>query len=116
VRRLQAILAIVALLAVPLALFARGEACQRTECPCCAAHASQNHGKRMSCSQCSGQGKCGMSTPAAPDYGLNAPMAPTAPESLATLPEPDAARYNVLYRAQSIAPGFTSAPFNPPRS
>ena len=125
-RRVQAILAIIALLAVPLALFARGEACQKTECPICAARESSDQGKGdhgkgdqskgASCSRCGGQGKCGMGTPAAPDYGVNSPMAPTTPEALVTLPEPRAARQDVLYRTQSIAPGFTSAPFNPPRS
>jgi len=114
-RRAKAILVIVALLAVPLALLARSGPCEQSRCMCCLVHgAKAQHNKGMSCSHCSGK-KCGIGA-AMPDYGLNAPMAPTAPAALAELPAPDARRRVVLSFAQSDVAGFTSIPFEPPRA
>jgi hypothetical protein len=115
VRRVQAILSIIALLAVPLALFARGEACQNPVCACCMAHSSQTHGKGMSCSHCAGQGKCGMSA-TTPDYGVNSPMAPTMAEALVAIVEPSTVRAAVPHFVSSRASGFAFLPFEPPRA
>lgn len=51
-----------------------------------------------------------------PDYGLNAPMAPTKPGHLASLPLPETSRPGVVYRALLTVTGFVPAPFNPPRA
>jgi len=113
--RIEAIVVIVALLAIPLALLARSGSCERAQCMCCLMHGAQaQHGKAMSCSHCSGK-KCGIGA-AVPDYGLNAPMAPTAPAALAELPAPDARRRIVLSFAQSDVAGFAFILFEPPRA
>jgi hypothetical protein len=52
----------------------------------------------------------------APDYGLNAPMAPTTPGAFAAIPELSVARESLLYFAASHTVGFASLPFEPPRA
>jgi hypothetical protein len=113
-RRVQSILLIVALLAIPMSLVARGGACERTQCMCCLTHAKQAHGKTLSCSHCTGRGQCGIGS-AAPDYGLNAPLAPTAPMPQAALAEPVMSGHVLAHYPEAVPSGFFSAPFEPPR-
>jgi len=114
-RRAEAILVIIALLAIPLALLARGGACQQTTCMCCLLHGANGpHGKTMSCSHCAGHGQCGLSS--AHDFGLHELMAPTAPAAAVRFVAPDGVRRAFVFLASTNVEGFVSAPFNPPRA
>jgi hypothetical protein len=126
-RRAQAILAIVALLASPLALLARGSAgaasCDRM---CCLPHGwlsgqlrtptgqpegmSCHHGSAghmMNCVMKSGDHRA--------DYGLNAPLAPTTPSAIVSLTIPRDLRLTISRRSIVSSAGYRSAPFEPPR-
>lgn len=118
-RRLEAILVIVAFLAAPIALLARGVFCDPAECDCmtiCAHLVSQ--GKPM----------CGMAKHAAApmcgthqghhalDYGFIAPFAPAIPLPHAALSVPLASREFAPQLAQVSVDGIHSVPFEPPRS
>ena len=96
-RRLQAIAVIVALFATPLALLARGMACEASLCTiCCPLHVSHSHsGQPMAC-RCSTK-----SRNAAPDFGLIAPIAPTMPAPLFTVFAPALHRALLSSYAQS---------------
>ncbi|MBZ5696078.1 MAG: hypothetical protein LAN36_12055 [Acidobacteriia bacterium] len=111
-RRLRAIAVIVALLATPLALLARGMACEASACTmCCPMHTSHSHsGQPMAC-HCSTK-----SRNSAPDFGLIAPIAPTMPAPLVTLAVPDAVRQPFSTYTQSAVSSFLSAPLQPPRA
>jgi len=117
--RLPAYLVILALLATPLALLARGIACNPSECDCMALCARQAASQHMHL--------CGASKHAAPmcgthrgnhalDYGFIAPIAPTAPIPLAQLAPLFASSEWVAPYEQSPVSGFVSALFEPPRS
>jgi hypothetical protein len=119
-RRTKAMLVIVALLATPLALFARGMACESCACimMCCAPQGSHSqHGKGMLCGAKQGM-SCGMmnSKRHQPEFGLIAPMAPTFTEAFAAISAPDTIRQLVSFSSQFILQGFASAPFEPPRA
>jgi hypothetical protein len=118
-RRVQAILVIVAFLAAPIALLARGVFCDPAECDCmtiCAHLVSQ--GKPM----------CGMAKHAAApmcgthqghhalDYGFIAPFAPAIPLPHAALSVPLVSREFAPQFAQVSVDGIHSVPFEPPRS
>ena len=112
-RRAEIILVIVALLATPLALVARGMACESSACTmmCCLPHGSHSHqGQPMVC-HC--QDKSGKHLP---DFGLIAPIAPTMIEAFVVVGAPDASRYPVRTYMQSPARGFAPTPFDPPRT
>lgn len=115
-RRAEAIVVIVALLAVPLALLARGFSCDQKQCMCCAMHgAKTQHGKGMSCSHCAGQ-KCAMdSAHSRMDYGFIAPMAPTAPAARVVLAAPEITRQAFVLYVPAVPAGFVGVPFQPPR-
>jgi len=114
-RRAEAIVVIIVLLALPLALLARGGPCQQTTCMCCLLHGAKGpQGKTMACSHCAGHGQCGLTT--AHDFGLHELMAPTAPAAAVRLVAPDGVRRAVVALAPANATGFISAPFNPPRA
>jgi hypothetical protein len=125
-RRVQIILVITALLATPLALFARGMACDFCACTamCCNTHGStatqSGHGKRMLCGVPSNTQvhECGMKHPGhSPlDYGFIEPIAPTAPSAHVTLAAPTAMRQNTEQFNESILSGFRASPFQPPRA
>jgi hypothetical protein len=110
---------ILALLATPLALVARGIACNPSQCDCMAMCARQAAAQSMRL--------CGASRHAAPmcgthrgnhalDYGFIAPMAPTAPVAPARLAQPDRANEFVASYSQSPVIGFSSTLFQPPRA
>ena len=118
-RRLQSILVIIAFVAAPLALLARGVFCDPAECTCatvCAHEVSQ--GKPM----------CGMARHAAApmcgthqghhalDYGFVAPFAPAVPLPHAALAVPVASREFATQFSQVSVDGTYSVPFEPPRS
>jgi hypothetical protein len=112
-RRAQAILVVVALLAAPLALLARGMACESSSCTmmCCLPQGSHSHqGQPMACNCPMKSGK------RLPDFGLLAPIAPTAPAAHVTLAAPEITRGFFSVFAQSASSGFLSAPFEPPRT
>jgi hypothetical protein len=123
VRRTPAILVIVALLASPLALLARGLACEPSVCICTC---SGQHGHSSSpqldaadlhrvaggyCPACRTKLK---HHPA--DYGFIAPVAPTAPLPVVAVPSPAVAREFAATFTQSPVAGFFSNPFEPPRA
>jgi hypothetical protein len=132
-RRVQAILVIVALLATPLALLARAVDPGMPDCNgmCCLPHGGHHHspvkntapaspedemachhgaiGHMMDCSMSSGQPRM--------DYGLIAPFPPARTSMLAFIDQPRASR---LIRSQfpvfNLSAGFLAGPFQPPRS
>jgi hypothetical protein len=115
-RRAEAIVVIVALLAIPLALLARRGSCEQAQCMCCLLHGAEaQHGKGMSCSHCAGQ-KCAMNSGhSRTDYGLIAPMAPTAPAARVVLAVPEITRRAFVLQAPAVPAGFLGVPFQPPR-
>jgi hypothetical protein len=132
-RRVQAILVIVALLATPLALLARANEPGMADCNgmCCLPHGGHHHsparstapasheeemacqhgalGHMMDCSMRSGQQRM--------DYGLIAPFAPVQTSVVASIAQPRVSR---LTRSQfpvfNLSAGFLAGPFQPPRS
>jgi hypothetical protein len=119
-RRTQAILVIMALLATPLALLARGVGGVNSECTtmCCLAHghrAAQH--KDMEC-QHSGMGhvfECAMTSSHHTAYGLVAPIAPTVPSAIAFLAIPDNGREILTRFGELSTAGLVSVLFQPPR-
>jgi len=119
-RRTQAILVIMALLATPLALLARGLSGGTSECTtmCCLAHghrAAQH--KEMEC-QHGGMGhvfECAMTSGHHMDYGLIAPIAPAVPSAVTSIASPDVQRRIFSQFHEVSATGPLSVPFQPPR-
>jgi hypothetical protein len=114
-RRAQALLVILALLATPLAVVAGLNSCEQVACPLCAAI---QHGKTMSCS-CPMRhvGKCGSTAQTQlPDFALADAFAPTAPLPFFTVTAPATGRMAWTDFAPSVSHGFLSPPFAPPRS
>jgi hypothetical protein len=122
-RRVQAILVIVALLATPLALLARSAAGSMSGCAgmCCPAHASHaarilhekmpcRHGELGHVFECTmTSGDRGV------DYGLIVPVAPTAPSAITSLGVPKVRRAVIAELHKVAASGVLSTPFQPPR-
>jgi len=112
-RRAQAILVVLALLALPLAPLAWGMACESASVPmmCCMMHATHSpSGKPMLC-RCTGK-----SQKPAPDTGLIAPIPPGIAVAHVEISAPQDARDRFLAFAESAASGYSSAPFEPPRA
>ncbi len=132
-RRVQAILVIVALLATPLALLARGNDSGMADCNgmCCLPRGGHHHsparstapashdqdmachhgavGHMMECSMRSGQQRM--------DYGLIAPFPPAQTSVVASINSPRVSRLrNLQFPSDSLAAGFLAGPFQPPRS
>jgi hypothetical protein len=122
-RRAQAILVIVALLATPLALLARSAAGSMSGCAgiCCPTHGSHaahvlhekmlcHHGELghvLECTMTSGHHGV--------DYGLIVPVAPTAPSAIASVGIPDVSRAVTAQLLEVAASGVLSTLFQPPR-
>ncbi len=132
-RRVQAILVIVALLSTPLALLARAVEPGMPDCNgmCCLPHGGHHHspakniapaapddemachhgavGHMMDCSMRSAQQRM--------DYGLIAPFPPARTSVVASIDLPKVSR---LVRSQfpacNLSTGFLAGPFQPPRS
>ena len=119
-RRAQAILVIVAMLATPLALLARGVNGDASECSsmCCLPHghhAAQH--KQMECHRAE-MGhclECTMKSGTHSDYGLLAPIVPTVPSAVAFLAIPDNGREILAPFGELSAAGLVSVLFQPPR-
>jgi hypothetical protein len=131
-RRAQAILVIVALLATPLALLARATDSGMPDCNgmCCLPHGSHHSplrnpspapqqeemachhgaaGHMMECSMKSGQHRM--------DYGLLAPYPPAKTSALASLIVPRVSRIADSHlSAGNLSAGFLASHFQPPRS
>jgi hypothetical protein len=122
-RRAQSILVIVALLATPLALLARSDSGEQNQCSrmCCmivrGVHSAKAKARRCICGVPAQKLNCAMKPMLhTPDYGLNAPIAPTAPSALVSLAVPRATRRAFVQQPQPTFSGFSSVPFLPPRS
>jgi hypothetical protein len=122
-RRAQAILVIVALLATPLALLARTaegsmSACAGMCCPTHRPHAARVLHENMPCHHGNaGQFfECTM-TPGhhGIDYGLIAPVGPTTPSAIVFIGAPDVNRTTTGQHAEVAISGFLSTPLQPPR-
>jgi hypothetical protein len=132
-RRVQAILVIVALLATPLALLARAVDPGMSDCNgmCCLPHGGHHHfpvkntapashedemachhgpfGHMMDCSMRSGQQRM--------DYGLIAPFPPARTSVVASIDRPKVSRRaGSQFPAVNLSAGFLAGPFQPPRS
>jgi hypothetical protein len=132
-RRMQAILVIVALLATPLALLARAVDPAMPDCNgmCCLPHGAHHHsparndspasqlddmachhgpvGHIMDCTMKPGQQRM--------EYGLIAPFPPGRTSSLTFIDQPKVSRLpNSQYPAENLSAGFLAGPFQPPRN
>jgi hypothetical protein len=122
-RRAQAILVVIALLATPLALLARSShgsmsGCAGMCCPTHGPHAARGLHETMLCHH--GEAghffECTM-TPGHHgfDYGLIASLAPTTPSAIAFMGAPDVHRTVASQYRQAAKSGFLSTPLQPPR-
>jgi hypothetical protein len=136
-RRAQAILLTLSLLAAPLALLARGNPCAERACCvklCCLPHRTaapppaDHSGSGMPChhelaasmpapmpapiSDCSMKSGCSHAL----DFGLASPLPLTVLASLEPLLAPEPVRQALLQLPASSFAGFHAAPFEPPRS
>ena len=112
-RRAQAIIVVLALLALPLAPLAWGMTCDSNAQPmmyCPMHYGHSSFGKQMLC-QC--QGKAPQRTL---DFTMAAPIPLAATSALVEIVPPGGERYGLAVLSQTIAPGFLSAPFDPPRA
>ena len=119
-RRAQAILVIVALLATPLALLARGVNGEASECTsmCCLPHGHHaGQHKEMGCQhgEIGHVFECTMKSGHHTDYGLISPIVPTVPSAIAFLAIPDAHSDIIGQFREISAAGLLSVPFQPPR-
>jgi len=133
-RRVQAILVIIALMSAPLGLLAVPTSAQMAGCDgmCCLPHhgqhpagshhpVSQAHQHQGESCEHGGTGKmpnCAMNCGhAATDYSFLSPVAPTKPSKLVSIWRFDLPKISkVQYPAQNAAAGFLSTPFQPPRA
>lgn len=132
-RRVQAILVIIALLATPLALLARADDSGMADCNgmCCLPHGGHHHsparnaspepqqqemachhgalGHMMECSMRSGHHRM--------DYGLLAPFPPAQTSVVTSLDRPKVSRLaNSHFPDGKLSAGFLAGTFQPPRS
>jgi hypothetical protein len=139
VRRAQAVLLILALLAAPLALYARGTANEMHDCGgmCCLPHghhapqpaphhqapatpareADCHHADAAPKSELSCALECAMhSSPHSSNLGLLAPIAPTKPSDIVVLRIAQKSQTAPRNIAQMVCNGFLASPFQPPRA
>jgi len=119
-RRIQAVSLLIALLAVPLALIARGYACVPQQCTmmCCLPHARADAHMKMNCSGAGRAPACTMQCNSHKnvDYGLTAPLAPTQLAEGVALSAPKVSRLSFFLLRHMASSGFTFQPFKPPRA
>jgi len=119
-RRVQSAFVIVALLAIPLALLARTGPCAQSQCSrMCDLILRSVRAQHMRCT-------CGMtadgsqcpanSSQKLPDYGLNAPMAPTMPTARVALATPVFTRRALASETDPTVSGFGFELLQPPRA
>jgi len=131
VRRSQAILVIVALLAAPLALLARGMAGEMPGCTraCCLLHGphsahlpqpmTDSDGHGMACHHDGATRACHClmrSHHPQMDFGFLAPIAPTHTSAIVRIAGPEFSRASFSQQVDISLPGFLSPPFQPPRN
>jgi hypothetical protein len=119
-RRAQAILVIVAMLATPLALLARGVNGDASDCTsmCCLPHG--HHAAQPKSMECQHGGighvfECTMTSSHHTAYGLIAPIVPTVPSAIAFLAIPDVYGDVLPQYSELSAAGLLSVLFQPPR-
>jgi hypothetical protein len=132
-RRTQAILVIVALLATPLALLARAVDPGMPDCNgmCCLPHGGHHHAPARNSSQEPQNGdmachhgaarhmmECSMSSgEQRMDYGLIVPFPPGRTSSRSFIDGPKVSRFAISqFPAGHLSAGFLAGPFQPPRS
>ena len=119
-RRIQAVSLVIALLAVPLALVARGYACASQQCTmmCCLPHTHADAHMKMNCSGAGRVPVCAMQCNSHKnvDYGLASPLAPTQLAEGLALPAPKVARLSFFLVRHMASSGITFEPFKPPRA
>jgi hypothetical protein len=120
-RRIQAASLIVALLAVPLALAARGYADASQECAMACCRGRHVSAAKMKCGHAAKSGGdavlCTMGCEShTPDYGLNCPLPPFQLSASAKLPAMRPARASFSAMMILDFAGYFSPPFNPPRA
>ena len=122
-RRAQAILVVIALLAAPLALLARSSdgsmsGCAGMCCPTHGPHAARVLHEKMLChhGEAGHVFECTM-TPGHHgfDYGLIAPIAPATPSAIAFIGAPDVNRAITGQFREVATSGFLPTPLLPPR-
>lgn len=121
-RRTQAILVVVALLAAPLGLLARSQACGPRACcvkVCCPPHAAPKPtGHGLACHHGSAPARdCMMKSAGnhALDFGFASPLPPIVLAAAEVIGKPDATTANLPSLHADPLAGFTAAPFEPPR-
>ncbi|MGB8542158.1 MAG: hypothetical protein WCD49_11035 [Candidatus Acidiferrales bacterium] len=123
-RRAQAILIIIALLATPLALLARSADGSMSGCTgmCCPTHRSSHAARVLPEKMLCHHGEAGhlfnctmMPGHHGIDYGLIAPVAPTSPSAVAFISAPDVSRATAGRLHEVATSGFLSTPLQPPR-
>jgi hypothetical protein len=119
-RRVQSAIVIVALLAIPLALVARTGPCAQSQCSRMCdliLRSVQAQHMRCTCGMTAGGSQCPTnSSQKLPDYGLNAPMAPTMPSARITIAAPDSERRIVAFDSDPAIRGFRFELLQPPRA
>jgi len=125
-RRSQAIFVIIALLAAPLALLARGMGGDTSACNhmCCLRHdshptAGKTLGEGMMCHRTAASHGCECAMNSGRnsiDYGFLAPIVPTSASAIVSILNPQVSREYFGRPIEVAISGFLSAPFEPPRA
>ncbi|MDE3170424.1 MAG: hypothetical protein KGL75_09790 [Acidobacteriota bacterium] len=118
-RRVPSMIVILALLAVPVALVARTGPCARSDCDQMCGLVLRSvraglHGHCV-CGMNRGTGECPTPSQKLPDYGLNAPIAPTMLSARLTIARPIPTLRAAESTADFVSSGFISDVFEPPR-
>jgi hypothetical protein len=113
VRRAQAIVVVLTLLALPLAPLAWSASCEATVSPamCCLMHKMHTaSGKPVIC-QCPGR-----SPQPTVEFTMLAPIPPGTASARTEIAAPQNTRLDLVALSQPTISGFRSAPFEPPRA
>jgi hypothetical protein len=118
-RRVQSAIVVVALLAIPLAFVARTGPCAQSQCSRMCdliLRSLQAQKTRCTCGMTAAS-HCATNSPQKPpDYGLNAPMAPTILSARTALVLPNAARRAIARHSGFSTSEFALEFFEPPRA
>ncbi|MGH9564118.1 MAG: hypothetical protein ACRD3S_21915 [Terracidiphilus sp.] len=119
-RRVQSAIVVMAMLAIPLALLARTGPCAQSQCSrmCAMILRSVNAAQHQhcTCGKAIGGAQCANhSSRQIPDYGLNAPIAPTMPSARASIAVLHSERRALVSDAAFASSGFRFELIQPPR-
>lgn len=121
-QRFQALGLVLVLLALPIAVIAGAYACAPQECTklCCAAHRGHSmNGMHMNCAGMH-RAACicmlSQGSQHSPDFMLLAPLPPTQLSAETRLLPPQSSRISPVTFTVLASAGFSSLPFQPPRS